>query len=135
MTGSVATLVAFSVLALSVVLIFAIVSLRITSVDKSVRESLAQQLPAADVNYLLSTESIDTDNIESIINLAHRIRSIRSPLKQKNIRNSELWIVISLMIAEQRQFQRRVRLLFRLTAVVFVALILVDAAISIVNLH
>jgi len=77
--------------------------------------SLSEQLPPADVNYLLSTNSVDTNSVDSLIYLAQRIRTIRSPvLREKNIRNVEIWIVINLIISEHRLFQQKAKSAFRL---------------------
>jgi hypothetical protein len=124
MTNQVIALIAFFILVAAVVLIFLVAARRILSFDDNVRAWLSQQLPPADVNYLLSTDSVDTNSVESLMYLADRIRSIRSPfMKGKSVRNAELWIVINLIISEQRAFQQKTRITFRLLALfVFISL-------------
>jgi hypothetical protein len=108
-------LVAFLILSIACVTIFFFASRKIfTEQPDALRTSLSEQLPPADVNYLLSTDSVDTNNIDSLIYLAQRIRKIRSPIvKAKNARNLELWIAINLVIAEHRTFQIKAKSIFR----------------------
>jgi hypothetical protein len=110
MSSETISLVAFLILSIASVTIFAAASRHIFANENTVRTFLAQQLPRADVNYLLSTDSVDTNNVNSLIHLSQRIRTIRSPvLSEKGVRNIEVWIIISLMIAEQRTFQRKTK--------------------------
>lgn len=110
MTGEVISLVAFLVLSTACVLIFLLATRRIFSTEQIVRRSLAQQLPLPDVNYLLSTSSVDLNDVQSLVRLGQRIRTIRSPvLSGTKIRNVELWIVIHLLLGEQRIFQAKIK--------------------------
>jgi hypothetical protein len=110
MKGEVISLVAFLVLSIACVLIFLLATRRIFSTEQIVRRSLAQQLPLADVNYLLSTSSVNLNDVQSLVWLGERIRKIRSPvLTGTKIRNVEVWIIISLVLAEHRVFQAKMK--------------------------
>ena len=108
MTLNYIALVGYLILTAGAVIIFSIVGYHHVSDKENIRDTLAQQLPAADVNYLLSTESVDVNNPESIIHLAHRIQNIRSPfIKYPGIENVEILVVVSLLIMEQRVNRQR----------------------------
>jgi hypothetical protein len=127
MKGEVISLVAFLVLSIACVLIFLLATRRIFSTEQIVRRSLAQQLPLADVNYLLSTSSVDLNDVQSLVWLGERIRKIRSPvLPGPKIRNVEVWIIISLVLAEHRVFQAKMK-----TAILWI--VIAGSVVSVAN--
>ena len=130
MNGSFIPLLAYLVLSIAVVLIFFLAIRRAFSTDEIIRRSLVQQLPLADVNYLLSTSSADLNDVQSLVWLAQRIRKIRSPvLSGSKIRNLEIWIIISLLVAELRVSRAKARAVIQWMLALGAVLVVADAII------